>query len=241
MHSTASKMSSNSSEATLREQWAPLRDRLRARQLMTGAQASLSLRIPGGDAMWFGMAGDAGPACVPLAKAEAGAKNEGSEGESTNNESRDGESDASGHAALYAARPDAGAIAAGGGEFGRALADFGGAMPQVFDEQARHLGPMAAAAAHWQAAAAALANSGNVLLVQGRPVCLGMTANRLALNAELFEKCAKAYVLAAATGGRLQPLPWFVRFIANRRLRRDAANAAERFAQGMLPQESKGY
>ena len=93
-------------------------------------------------------------------------------------------------------------------EFGRCLADFGGAMPQVFDEQARHLGPMGPAAAALRELARSLRQGGNVLLVQGRPLCIGMTATRLALNAELFEKCAKAYVLAVAGGGRVQALPW---------------------------------
>ena len=78
-------------------------------------------------------------------------------------------------------------------------------------------------------------------LVQGNPVCLGTTATRLALNAELFEKCAKAYVLAAASGGRVRPLPWLVRHVANGRLLKDERQARERFVQGLLPVESKGY
>jgi hypothetical protein len=206
-------MSSSSSEgddAALCAAWAQLRDRLRHKQLLGGDGASVSLRRPGTADMWFGLAAEASPRRLPLASSPRG------------------EGDAARHAALYLARPGAGAMASGGGVFGAALADFGGTMPQVFDEQARHLGPMGA-------------RHGNVLLEQGRVVCLGSTPTRLALNAELFEKCAKAYVLAAATGGAVRPLPWPVRFIANRRLRRDARRAAERFAQGLLPEESKGY
>ena len=82
---------------------------------------------------------------------------------------------------------------------------------------------------------------GNVLLLRGRPVCLGMTPLRLALNAELFEKCAKAYVLAVAGNGRVRPLPWIVRLVANRRLAKDRQRAAVRFVQGHLPEESNGY
>ncbi|MGJ3701214.1 hypothetical protein [Variovorax sp. AFSI2.2] len=61
------------------------------------------------------------------------------------------------------------------------------------------------------------------------------------MNTELFEKCAEAYVLAAATGGQVDPLPWVVRHVANRRLIWDERRAAERFAHGLLPEETKGY
>jgi hypothetical protein len=129
----------------------------------------------------------------------------------------------------------------GGGAFGHCLADFGGAMPQVFDEQARHLGPMGPPSAGVNAVPAALRQGGNVLLLRGRPVCLGTTALRLALNAELFEKCAKAYVLAVAGSGHVRALPWIVRLVANHRLAKDQRRAATRFLQGLLPEESNGY
>jgi hypothetical protein len=207
-------------EETLRQHWLSLRERLQAKRLLAAEGASLSLRIPGGDAMWFGAAVDA------AAQRRSFGATEG---------------DGRIHAAVYAARRDVGAIAVGGADFGCCLADFGGAMPQVFDEQARHLGPMGPAAAQWRELAPSLRKGGNVLLVQGRPVCLGMTAMRLALNAELFEKCAKAYVLAVAGGGRVRPLPWIVRLVANRRLYKDEQRATQRFAQGLLAEETKGY
>jgi len=207
-------------EESLRQQWLHLRERLQAKRLLMADGASLSLRIPVGGAMWFGHAIDAAPQRVLLGSAAA---------------------DGAAHAAVYAARDDAGAIAVGGGEFGRCLADFGGAMPQVFDEQARHLGPMGLAVAELRELARSLRKGGNVLLMQGRPLCIGMTATRLALNAELFEKCAKAYVLAVAGGGRVRALPWLVRFVANRRLHKDEQRATQRFAQGLLPEETKGY
>jgi len=207
-------------EDALRQQWLHLRERLQAKRLLAADGASLSLRIPGSAAMWFGHAVDEAPQRVPLASASG----EGAV-----------------HAAAYGARDDAGAIAVGGAAFGRCLADFGGAMPQVFDEQARHLGPMGPAAAELSEIAPALREGGNVLMVQGRPACIGMTAMRLALNAELFEKCAKAYVLAAAGGGRVRALPWIVRFVANRRLYKDEQRATQRFALGLLPEETKGY
>jgi len=224
-HSIDSKTSSSWSEAMtmeqdLRRQWIDLRGRLQAKRLLAAEGASLSLRIPAGDAMWFGLASDTAPHRVPL-RAVSG--------------------EAQVHAAAYGARADAGAIAVGGAAFGRCLADFDGAMPQAFDEQARHLGPMGRAAAALSEVAPALRRGGNVLLVQGRPMCLGMTAMRLALNAELFEKCAKAYVLAVAGGGRVRALPWIVRLVANRRLHKDEQRATQRFAQGLLPEETKGY
>lgn len=203
-------------EDPLRQEWSALRDRLQAKHLLQGEGASLSLRIPGSDAMWFGLVVDEQPQREPLHTPLPQAAT---------------------HRQAYAQRDDAGAVAVGGGAFGPCLADFGGAMPQVFDEQARHLGPMHPAVG----AAPALHGRGNVALVAGRPVCLGTTALRLALNAELFEKCAKAYVLAVAGGGRVRPLPWIVRWVANRRLAKDQQRAAARFQQGLQPEESKGY
>jgi hypothetical protein len=207
-------------EQALHRQWLHLRERLQARQLLASEHASLSLRIPTDEAMWFGLAADPSPQRVPLRAASG---------------------EAHLHAAAYVARADAGAIAVGGAAFGRCLADFDGAMPQAFDEQARHLGPMGPAAWAARELAPSLRRGGNVLLVEGRPMCLGMTAMRLALNAELFEKCAKACVLAAAGGARVPPLPWIVRLIANRRLHKDEQRAAQRFARGLLPEETKGY
>lgn len=211
------------SEAALRAQWLGLYARLCAKQLLTPANSALSLRIPGGDAMFFGTLSDGIPQRMELRKAIPP------------------ESAAGMHAAVYAARADVGGIAYGGGVWGVQLGDHGGVLPQVFDEQARHLGPMAEALWEYTDMASHLADGGNVQLLGGLPLCMGMTSTRLALNAELFEKCAKAYVLAVATGGRVKELPWIVRAVANRRMRKDESNAALRFAQGLLPEESRGY
>ena len=200
-------------DTTLRSLWADVRDRLAARQLLGGEGASVSLRIPGGRAMWFGSAASDSPSRL---------------------------ADAPLHSAIYAARPDVGAIAIGGGAFGACLADFGGRMPEAFDEQARHLGRMGEPC-DARGLASSLRAGGNALLVDGVPVCLGTTGSRLALNAELFEKCAKAFVLAAAAGGPVKPLPWWVRHIANGRLMKDETRAAARLAQGLLPEEARGY
>jgi hypothetical protein len=147
------------------------------------------------------------------------------------------------HARLYQLRPDVGAILAGGGLFSTTLYDLGGAMPAAFDEQARHLGRMGRAAPDMTTPElqVSFAHGANTALVGDLPVCLGTTCQRLVLNAELFEKCAKAYALAAATGKSISTLPWWVGAIAMGRLRKDQRQAAERFAQGLLPQEARGY
>jgi len=206
-------------EDELRTLWLELCDRLSAKHLLQAHGATLSLRLPGVDAMWFGEVGTPTPRRVDF----------------------DATGAAAWHADIYVQRGDVGAIAIGGGAFGHRLAQFGGRMPEVFDEQARHLGRMEPALMHREELFDALAAGGNVVLAEGEPVCMGMTGTRMALNAELFEKCAKAYVLAVAAGGSVKPLPWLVRFIANRRLMKDEQNAKASWARGCLPQESGGY
>jgi len=39
----------------------------------------------------------------------------------------------------------------------------------------------------------------------------------------------------------VRPLPWLVRRVSNGRLRKDRRAAVARWAQGLLPQEAKGY
>jgi len=209
-------------ELSLVRLWLQLRDRLLTKQLLEGSAPALSLRIPGSDAMWFGTTRDETPKrrnWRGLNRASFGAEL---------------------HAQVLASRDDVCAVASGGGTFGLGLIDFGGAMPGVFDEQVRHLGRMASPQSS-NSLNKALELRGNVLLVQGQPLVLGMTGARLALNAELFEKCAKAYLLAAAGGGNVRPLPWIVRYVANRRLMKDEHRACLRVRLGLLPEESKGY
>ncbi|WP_333679140.1 hypothetical protein [Dyella sp.] len=146
------------------------------------------------------------------------------------------------HIEVYVARADVGAIAQGGGAFGRMLGSFGGDLPQLFDEQARHLGATAMRrATDGPQQSSSLAIGGNVWSGEHDVMVFGSTVHRLVLNAELLEKCAKAYVLAKATGMHLHTLPWWVCHIANGRLKKDQKRAARRFAQGLLPEEVKGY
>jgi len=203
--------------------WRQLRERLSAKHLTAGRAPSLSLRIPGSDAMWFGEADDT----VPRRISWTGTSAEGSAAHM--------------HGTVYAHREDVCAVAGASGDFGLCLADFGGILPGVFDEQVRHLGRMASPVRDADELAPALRHGANVILVQGQPLVLGTTGTRLVLNAELFEKCAKAYVLAVACGETVKPLPWIVRHVANGRLMKDQNRARARMRQGLLPEESKGY
>jgi ribulose-5-phosphate 4-epimerase/fuculose-1-phosphate aldolase len=208
---------------TLKEQWTATRDRLLGKGLLAGGAGSLSVRCPGTTSMWIGAAAaDAAPVLWDRSGTLADAV-------------------AAVHALAYARRPDIGAVARGGGPFGMRLADFGGALPQVFDEQARYIGPMPPAVDSEDGLGEALHTPGSALIFRGSPLCWGTTPRRTALNAELFEKCAKAYVLAVATGGRVRSLPWWVRRIANGRLAKDQRAAALAFERGEQPKESAGY
>ena len=137
-------------KAESRQQWLDLQQRL-ARQGERSALA-LSVRIPGAASLWYGTLGDAAPCEIELARRSGAALD---------------------HALVYRSRPDVGAIIQGAGRYGQHVADFGGQLPELFDEQARHLGRMAPAVARGDALAEALAARGNVQLLGGQPLCLG--------------------------------------------------------------------
>ena len=192
---------------------------------LLGAGGSVSVRLPGASDMLIATP-SAEPERVPLSA------------QSNQQHAQ--------HSAVYLARGDVGAIASGGGTFGRMLGSFGGDLPQLFDEQARHLAATAMPMRHLtddpaRHAQASLGGGGNVWAGEHDVMVFGNTVHRLVLNAELLEKCAKAYVLARATGMRVHTLPWWVCRIANGRLKKDQKRAAQRFAQGLLPEEVKGY
>lgn len=144
------------------------------------------------------------------------------------------------HAQVYRTRPDAGAVATLSPRWSLQLKGLGEAMPGIFDEQARHLGrgwvPTRAADLP-----AALSAGGNAGLVDDCLLVLGITRNRLLFNAELFEKCAMAYVLARLGGGKVKRLPWIVRKVAGGRLLKDEATARAAHAQGLRSPEPSGY
>jgi hypothetical protein len=212
------------SDDALRDTWLSLRQRVLARGLMPGDSDSLSLRDPASGQMAWGTATDASMRSLPLAP---------SEGRGTGATAL--------HRTVYAARADVCAVLVGGGPFCRQMADFGGWMPAVFDEQIRQLGHMARPTDDLSQLPAALADGGNVALHAGQVLLLGMTPSRLALNAELFEKCAKAWVPAVAGGAKPRTLPWIVRYVANGRLMKEEARAREQVKLGKLPVETRGY
>ena len=147
------------------------------------------------------------------------------------------------HAAVYRTREDAGAVLLGATAWSAHLEALGVSPPVLFDEQARHIGEVTSpvAAGDTVGLVRALARGSNVAVYGGRRICLGTTRERMVGNAEVFEKCALAFVVARATGQRLATIPWWVRAIAGRRLRRDQRRAAEHFALGRIPEDTRAY
>ena len=149
------------------------------------------------------------------------------------------------HCAIYKTRTDAGAIALARTRGASLLVGFGGILPTLFDEQARHLGapvgPVGSSTAGYEELNRALARGDNALLFGGHLLCLGMTCERVVFNTELFEKCAQAYAIARASGQRIHHIPWWVRLIAKRRLLKDEFRAARSFSVGLVPENIGGY
>lgn len=227
----------------MQDQWFALRHRLLSRGLMPAPDDSLSLRLPGEDALWWGTAEEAQPRKVALSPvALSSVQPAHAPGRPAGNTGGLGDpADLLVHRQVYAWRHDCCAVLLGGGAFGRQLPHFGGHMPSVFDEQIRQLGVMGPASHDLAGLRRALVKGGNAAVLDGRVLLLGMTASRLALNAELFEKCAKAYVCAVAGGGRVRKLPWLVRTIANGRLMKEEEAAKAMVRSGVLPAETRGY
>jgi ribulose-5-phosphate 4-epimerase/fuculose-1-phosphate aldolase len=146
------------------------------------------------------------------------------------------------HAEVYRLRPDAGAIASVSTQSSAALAAPGSHVPIVFDEQARHIGD-AWPSTRASRLASALVGGANAGAIDGRWLVIGVTPSRMIFNVELFEKSARAYLLAR--GGRLERatyrVPWWVCWIAGRRLRRDQQNAARHHAAGRPSPELTAY
>ena len=150
------------------------------------------------------------------------------------------------HAAAYRVRGDAGALLTARLPWASRLAQLPGPMPAVFDEQARQLGarvePLVTKGSQLdEAGAGVLARGANAFLLGTGVLTIGATPERAVLNAELLEKCAKAYVLARLAGGRIRKIPWLVRYVAAGRLRKDQRRAAEAFARGEMPGRFSTY
>jgi len=140
------------------------------------------------------------------------------------------------HRAFYQDRPDVGAVLIFSPPWAGALGLAPREMPGLFDEQVRHLGRKVA-----RFSPAALKSGDNAFLLGNSVLCLGMTLDRLVFNAELLEKCAKAFLLAHSTGSKLTLVPWWVRIIAGRRLLRDEKFSAHCYAEGRAPVFTSAY
>jgi len=197
--------------------------RLRAGALFGDPGDSLSLRIPGREEFLFVTPERCDPTTFLF--------------ETTGLESADL------HAKIYRSRKDAGGVLIGQTPWSTALASIGARVPTLFDEQARHIGsagkPIALGrhAQLWRA----LEDGRNVAIYGDRRICIGTTPNRVVFNAELFEKCAKAFVIAHAGGDGIRKLPAWVRHIAGARLRKDQKRAALSYALGRMPEGMDGY
>lgn len=135
------------------------------------------------------------------------------------------------HAAIYRQRSDVGAVAICSPAAARLLARSGGVLPPLFDEQVRHLGLPAPPLRNLNDVRGAIPGrafkqGANALLAGEQLVCLGTNGHRTLMNTELYEKCARAYVIAAASGNRIYRIPAAVRWIAARSLRKDERRAA---------------
>lgn len=147
------------------------------------------------------------------------------------------------HAAVYRTRGDAGAILIGRTPWSAALSTIGVAVPTLFDEQARHIGkteaPVHVGRKGW--VVEALRGGGNAALYGDQRICVGTTPDRVVFNADLFEKCAKAFVIAHASGHRIRKVPGWVRYIAGGRLKKDQKRAAASYDAGQIPEGMDAY
>ncbi|MET3615643.1 ribulose-5-phosphate 4-epimerase/fuculose-1-phosphate aldolase [Rhizobium aquaticum] len=148
------------------------------------------------------------------------------------------------HHAIYAARPDVGAIATGQFTWTSMLSRLDLSLPPIFDEQIRQLGVEARRVARRSTepgAFPALHNGANGYCLDNLSICLGMGLERLLLNIEILEKSAESFVLAASAGLKVKRIPWLIKYIANGRLRKDQKDAAARHLRGERSIMKAGY
>lgn len=147
------------------------------------------------------------------------------------------------HARLYRARADAGALLIGQTPWSAALAGLETPIPILFDEQARHVGRVEAPVekGDLDGLGNAIAGGANIAIIGEQRLCLGVTPERVVFNAELFEKCAKAYIIALSSQRTLRRIPWWVCQIAIGRMKKDQVRAAESLAAGRIPEGMNAY
>ncbi len=140
------------------------------------------------------------------------------------------------HAAVYAARPDVGAVVHTHQTYASALAALRKPVPALFDEQVRHLGrriplvPYAPSGTGFlrNAVARAVRDGNNAYILGSHgALCLGIDMVRAEHNAEILEKVAVAYLVALCAEGKARKIPLLVREIAFAKLKADEAKAAK--------------
>ncbi len=196
--------------------------RLSRRGLFGRVDDCLSMRVPGTDALlWL---------------TDAGA-------EPQTTSFNDTGSECGIHAAIYTLRSDAGAILLSTTRWSTQLAAIGKSPPTLFDEQARHLGKIAppVQAGEQTGLLRAVAGGSNIAVYGEQCLHIGTTRDRVVFNAELFEKCAMAFVIASASGQRIKTIPGWVRSIAGGRLRKDQKKATVSYTNGQIPQGMNAY
>lgn len=197
-------------------------ERLSQKKLFGRPGDTLSMRIPGGDTwVWV----------TP----------EMMQPQSAQESSLDSETAL--HEHIYAQRPDAGALLFSTTTWSEQLATLKKSPPTLFDEPARHIGPVAAPVPSGDHAGLlrAINRKSNVAVYGKQLLRIGMTADRLVFNTELFEKCAMAFVIAHSSRQRIRTVPAWVRFIAGGRLQKDQQKAADCYAQGTIPKGMNAY
>jgi ribulose-5-phosphate 4-epimerase/fuculose-1-phosphate aldolase len=223
----------------VRQQVAAACHRLHAKDLCGSSADSFSMRIAGDAAMALT------PAGCRFAEVRAEAVSRVALADEGDAEAADAVQRAL-HRSIYRLRPDVGAIAHTHQRWASGLRLLDAPMPGIFDEQVRQLGrslrrlPFSAPALGREAIALLKAHDNAYLFGDGVLV-LGVTADRAVFNAELIEKCAKAHLLASATGLRVGTVPLFVREIAHRRMRKDQQRAAAAYARGEVPTGFTAY
>lgn len=193
-------------------------DRLRGKGLFVSGRDSFSMRIPAEPAFLMIDGNSTQPRAVSLA-------------------------DGGEHALIYQHRGDAGAVLMGTSHWSLAIEALGRTPPILFDEHARHLGevPPLVAAGDLAGLQRALAGGANVAFYGSQCICIGMTRDRVVFNAQLFDKCSLAYVMAVSSGQPIKKIPGWVCWIAGRRLKRDQRRASAAYAGGTIPTGMNAY
>ncbi len=147
------------------------------------------------------------------------------------------------HATIYQRRDDAGAVLIGTTRWSIAIGAIGISPPMMYDEQARHIGkvPPVVSPSDQAGLKRAIEAGSNIIYCGDQCIRIGMTRDRVVFNAELFEKCAMAFVVAHSSGGTIKKIPAWVQYIAGGRLRKDQKRAAESYASGKIPEGMNAY